>query len=78
VDVIFVRPATGDEGTAVGAVLSLAVERFAARDFVDVFALSHTYSTSDLLTWAREVNSGFHLPYFVEALDALPRLRTWT
>ncbi|GAB3449546.1 nucleotidyl transferase AbiEii/AbiGii toxin family protein [Actinophytocola sediminis] len=48
-------------------------DRFAARDFVDVFALSHTYSKADLLTWARELNPGFDLPYFVEALDALPR-----
>jgi hypothetical protein len=48
-------------------------DRFATRDFVDVFALSHTYSKSDLLTWAGDLNPGFDLPYFVEALDALPR-----
>ncbi|MBB4912491.1 nucleotidyl transferase AbiEii/AbiGii toxin family protein [Actinophytocola algeriensis] len=48
-------------------------DRFAARDFVDVFALSHTYSKADLLTWAGDLNPGFDLPYFVEALDALPR-----
>lgn len=38
-----------------------------------MFALSHTYSKADLLTWAGELNPGFDLPYFVEALDALPR-----
>lgn len=48
-------------------------DRFAARDFVDVFALSNTYGKADLLTWARELNPGFDLPYFIEALDALPR-----
>jgi Nucleotidyl transferase AbiEii toxin, Type IV TA system len=48
-------------------------DRFAARDFVDVFALSHTYSKADLLTWAGELNPGFDLPYFVEALEVLPR-----
>ncbi len=48
-------------------------DRFAARDFVDVFALSRTYSKADLLTWAGEINPGFDLPYFVEALDSLPR-----
>lgn len=48
-------------------------DRFAARDFVDVFALSNTYSKADLLMWARELNPGFDLPYFVEALDVLPR-----
>jgi predicted nucleotidyltransferase component of viral defense system len=48
-------------------------DRFAARDFVDVFALSHTYGKADLLTWAGDLNPGFDLSYFVEALDALPR-----
>jgi hypothetical protein len=48
-------------------------DRFAARDFVDVFALSHTYRKADLLTWAGDINPGLDLPYFVEALDALPR-----
>lgn len=38
-----------------------------------MFALSHTYGKADLLTWARELNPGFDLPYFIEALDALPR-----
>ena len=48
-------------------------DRFAARDFVDVFELSHTYSKAQLLTWAADLNPGFDLPYFVEALDTLPR-----
>lgn len=48
-------------------------DRFAARDFVDVFALTHTHSKSDLLAWAGDLNPGFDRPYCVEALDALPR-----
>jgi hypothetical protein len=48
-------------------------DRFAARDFVDVFALTHTYSRTALLTWASGLNPGFDLRYFAEALDALPR-----
>lgn len=48
-------------------------DRFAARDFVDVFALTHTYGKAQLLAWASDLNPGFDLRYFVEALDALPR-----
>lgn len=48
-------------------------DRFAARDFVDVFALIHIYSKADLLGWASDLNPGFDRLYFVEALDALPR-----
>lgn len=48
-------------------------DRFAARDFVDVFALSRTYSKADLLAWARDLNQGLEVPYFVQALDVLPR-----
>lgn len=48
-------------------------DRFAARDFVDVFALSRRYSKADLLAWARDLNQGLEVPYFVQALDELPR-----
>ncbi|TDV44247.1 nucleotidyl transferase AbiEii/AbiGii toxin family protein [Actinophytocola oryzae] len=48
-------------------------DRFAARDFVDVFALIHTYRKEELLAWASDLNPGFDLRYFVEALDTLPR-----
>lgn len=48
-------------------------DRFAARDFVDVFALTHTYSKAELLDWASDLNPGFDRLYFLEALDALPR-----
>ncbi|HEY7594791.1 MAG TPA: nucleotidyl transferase AbiEii/AbiGii toxin family protein [Actinophytocola sp.] len=48
-------------------------DRSAARDFVDVFALTHVYSRPELLAWAREVNPGFELRYFIEALDAISR-----
>jgi predicted nucleotidyltransferase component of viral defense system len=48
-------------------------DRFAARDFVDVFALTHTYSKAELLDWAADLNPGFDRFYFIEALEALPR-----
>ncbi len=48
-------------------------DRFAARDFVDVFALTRTYSKAELLDSASVLNPGFDRPYFVEALDMLPR-----
>jgi len=48
-------------------------DRFAARDFVDVFALTQTYSKAELLDWASDLNPGFDRPYFVEALGSLPR-----
>jgi predicted nucleotidyltransferase component of viral defense system len=48
-------------------------DRFAARDFVDVFALARRYGKAELLSWAGELNPGFHHRYFAEALDALPR-----
>jgi predicted nucleotidyltransferase component of viral defense system len=48
-------------------------DRFAARDFVDVYALTHTYSKAQLLESAGHLNPGFDQHYFVEALDALPR-----
>jgi predicted nucleotidyltransferase component of viral defense system len=47
--------------------------RFAARDFVDVYALTHTYGEAELLDWASDLNPGFDRPYFLEALEALPR-----
>lgn len=38
-------------------------DRFAARDFVDVFALTHSYGKAELLEWARGLNPGFDRPY---------------
>ena len=48
-------------------------DRYAARDFVDVFVLAHTYGKAELLAWATDLNPGFDRAYFVEALDMLPR-----
>jgi hypothetical protein len=48
-------------------------DRYAPRDFVDVFALTQTYDKADLFTWAGDLNPGFDRRYFVEALDVLPR-----
>jgi predicted nucleotidyltransferase component of viral defense system len=48
-------------------------DRYAPRDFVDVFALTRTYDKADLFEWAGDLNPGFDRRYFVEALDVLPR-----
>lgn len=48
-------------------------DRYAPRDFADVFALTRTYDKADLLKWAGDLNPGFDRRYFVEALDVLPR-----
>ncbi|MCW2540009.1 MAG: hypothetical protein JWN95_1734 [Frankiales bacterium] len=48
-------------------------DRAAARDFVDVFALSRRFSKSELLELAREVDAGFEVGVFVEMIDLLSR-----
>ncbi|WP_222618377.1 nucleotidyl transferase AbiEii/AbiGii toxin family protein [Nakamurella sp. PAMC28650] len=48
-------------------------DRAAARDFVDVLALSHRFSKVELLALAREVDSGFETGVFVEMIGFLNR-----
>lgn len=48
-------------------------DRAAARDFVDVLALSHRFSKVELLALAREVDSGFEIGVFVEMIGVLNR-----
>ena len=48
-------------------------DRAAARDFVDVFALSDRFSTAELVDLAREVDPGFDLTVFVQMMGALDR-----
>ena len=50
-------------------------DRAAARDFVDVFALSHRFSKAELLDLAQEVDSGFEIRVFVQMIDSLARYR---
>lgn len=50
-------------------------DRAAARDFVDVFALSRRFSKSALLDLAREVDAGFDVGVFVEMIGLLARYR---
>jgi predicted nucleotidyltransferase component of viral defense system len=65
-------PTFAPEELAARKVVAL-FDRYVARDFVDVFALTRTYSKPALLDWASEVDPGFDQRYFVEALDELPR-----
>jgi Nucleotidyl transferase AbiEii toxin, Type IV TA system len=50
-------------------------DRVAARDFVDVFALSRRFSKTELLELAREVDAGFEIGVFVEMIGLLSRYR---
>ena len=48
-------------------------DRAAARDFVDVYALSRRFSKTELLDLAREVDSGFDARVFLDMLRQLGR-----
>ena len=48
-------------------------DRAAARDFVDVYALSRRFTKTQLLELAREVDCGFDVPVFVDMLRHLAR-----
>src|SRR6266550_4024666 len=48
-------------------------DRAAARDFVDVYALSRRFTKTALLDLAREVDSGFDVHVFVDMLRHLAR-----
>ena len=48
-------------------------DRAAARDFVDVFALSRRFSKTELLELAGEVDTGFEVGVFVEMIGLLTR-----
>lgn len=50
-------------------------DRAAARDFVDVYALSRTYTRQTLLILAAEVDAGFDLTVFAGMLAHLPQYR---
>jgi hypothetical protein len=45
----------------------------AARDFVDVYALSRRFSKTELLDLAREVDNGFDVGVFIDMLRQLGR-----
>lgn len=50
-------------------------DRAAARDFVDVYALSRTFTRQMLLTLATEVDAGFDTVVFADMLAQLPHYR---
>jgi hypothetical protein len=50
-------------------------DRAAARDFVDVFALSRRFSRTARLELAHEFDAGFEIGVFVEMIGLLARYR---
>ena len=50
-------------------------DRAAARDFIDVFTLSHTYEPDQLLILAAEIDPGFDRLVLADMLDSLSRYR---
>lgn len=50
-------------------------DRAAARDFIDVYALSHKFTRQTLLALAGEIDAGFDLLVFADMLAQLPRYR---
>lgn len=48
-------------------------DRAAARDFVDVYALVRRFTKTEVLDLAREVDSGFDVPVFLDMLRHLTR-----
>jgi hypothetical protein len=48
-------------------------DRAAARDFVDVFALSRRFSKTEMLKLAREIDAGFEVGVFLEMIGLLSR-----
>ena len=56
-----------------GRKLVALFDRAAARDFLDVYALSSRFSKPELLDLAGEIDPGFDVDVFVEMLAMLPR-----
>ena len=54
-----------------GRKLVALFDRAAARDFVDVYALHHTFTNDVLLERAAEVDAGFNQAVFAEMLEHL-------
>jgi Nucleotidyl transferase AbiEii toxin, Type IV TA system len=59
----------------VGRKVIASFDRAAARDFVDVHALSRRFTKPELLELAREIDSGFDTRVFVDVLKQLHRYR---
>lgn len=70
----FVGPTFAPDELAGRKVVAL-FDRAAARDFVDVYALSRTFPKTDLLDLAREVDAGFLVSVFVDMVGYLARYR---
>jgi Nucleotidyl transferase AbiEii toxin, Type IV TA system len=70
----FVGPTFAPDELAGRKVVAL-FDRAAARDFVDVYALSRTFATAELLKLAREVDAGFDIAVFVDMIGYLARYR---
>jgi predicted nucleotidyltransferase component of viral defense system len=68
----FLGPTFAPEELAGRKLLAL-FDRAAARDFADVFVLLQTYTKSQLLTWANDIDAGFDRDVLVEQLGTLRR-----
>jgi hypothetical protein len=62
-------------GRAGGRKVIALFDRAAARDFVDVHALTQRFTKPELLKLAREVDSGFDTRVFIDMLNHLNRYR---
>jgi hypothetical protein len=56
-----------------GRKLLALFDRAEARDFADVFVLLQTYTKSQLLTWANDIDAGFDTAVLAEQLGTLRR-----
>ena len=68
----FMGPTFAPQELAARKLLAL-FDRAEARDFADVYVLLQTYSKSELLTWAKDVDAGFAPRVLAEQLGTLRR-----
>ena len=70
----FVGPTFAPDELA-GRKLMALFDRAEARDFADVYVLLRTYTKSELLTWAKDIDAGFDAGFLAEQLGTLRRFR---
>jgi len=68
----FLGPTFAPQELAARKLLAL-FDRAEARDFADVYVLLQTYTKSELLTWAKDVDAGFDPGVLAEQLGTLRR-----
>jgi len=70
----FMGPTFAPQELAARKLLAL-FDRAEARDFADVYVLLRTYTKSELLTWAKDIDAGFDAGFLAEQLGTLRRFR---